>query len=578
MIVTQDNLGEVVNDIKNSSPLAVDTETTGLRETDRPFACIIATKDNSYYFDRRTFCSEVWTVVKDLLNGKPLVFQNAKFDMAMLSKVGITSFTTAYDTEVCTRLLANNRFGGGYSLKDQAKAEGLPPKIDVMSYIKENKLLKPDKSPDFYSVPVEIMAEYAVHDARLTYDLWSIYQGRLDEEDRKMLELETRVTRACYRMERNGICLDIDYTRQALTHAQAMVEQGKRAFLAETGKPYVNSAQSLCPIFEAAGETIHQTDSGRPSLTEEILSTYTSTIAQRVKQIRHYEKRASTYYQNYLELEFRGRVHPNMKQAGTRTGRFSYSDPNLQNIPKDESHDEPYHVRRCFRPTPGNILVSIDYSQQEYRMMLAYANEKKLIAEVMAGKDVHQATADLLGIERKLAKRLNFSTLYGAGSQTIGETIGIPTREADLLRTRYFLALPRVEQFIRQVKDKAKGRGYVKTWAGRKLRFGYIRTKDGPYHDAYTAPNHLIQGGAADVVKTAMARIFEESPLGEHMVLQVHDQLVFDMREDQLGELPKVKQIMREAFPEMNGMRLDVDVTFSRVSLAEADMEKLDGP
>lgn len=236
----------------------------------------------------------------------------------------------------------------------------------------------------------------------------------------------------------------------------------------------------------------------------------------------------------------------------------------MQNVPKEEDSTEPYVVRGCFVPRPGHVFVSMDYSQMEYRMMAAYANEVSIIERVMKGEDFHQVTADLFGVTRKTAKTLNFAILYGAGEEKLAFMLGVAREEARRLKLKYFMALPRVEKLIDDVIRTGKSRGYVKNWLGRKMRAEFFF--------AYALPNHLIQGGGADVVKTAMIRIDKEFP-DVKMVLQVHDQLVFDMTPDQYVHIPRIKEIMESVWT-MNGMKLEVDVSWSARSFAERDMTK----
>ena len=196
--------------------------------------------------------------------------------------------------------------------------------------------------------------------------------------------------------------------------------------------------------------------------------------------------------------------------------------------------------------------------------MAAYAKENTIIQRVMAGEDFHQVTADMFGVTRKIAKTLNFMILYGGGDQKLADMLGLHLTEARRLKLKYFLALPRVELFIDAVIRTGRTRGYVRNWLGRKL---YAE-----HEFCYALPNHLIQGGGADVVKAAMVQIDKELP-DIKMILQVHDQLVFDITPSQLHHVPRLKEIMESVW-EKEGMKLEVDVSWSNKSLAERDMKK----
>lgn len=575
--VTPDNIDESLRTLLGyAGPTSFDSETTGLEETDVPFALIMTVGGShpaTYYFDDRLIPG-FWRnpLLAELLESERVwVAQNFKYDRRMMSAKGLSMNGDHHDIAIMARLLDNTFLS--YSLENQSKREGGEQKSDVVKkYIEEHDLYEtrttrlgePVKQPLFDKVPVDIMEEYACQDAITTLSLWDTYLGRMDSGDLKVFKVERAVTRICYDMERRGIRVDIPYTRMARASESGIAGAKKAEFKLATGLDYVNSAEHLCPIFEKLGEKIYYTKKGGLSLTDDHLSTYTTPLAKIVQDIRFFDKRVSTYYDSYInKADERDYVHPTMWQAGTRTGRFSYSDPNLQNIPKEDDAD--YKVRRCFIPSPGNIFLSFDYSQMEYRMMAAYANETQVIREVMNGADFHQATADMLGLPRKQAKTLNFAILYGAGLDKIAGMLGCTKDEAKRLKTKYFLALPKVDELVRNIIATGKSRGYVINWLGRKLR--------AEYEFAYALPNHLIQGGGADVVKCAMMQLAQKG-LDHGLVLQVHDQLVWDLPVEQARDsAAQIKDIMENIW-EKNGMKLAVDASWSDKSLAEEDMIK----
>ena len=390
-------------------------------------------------------------------------------------------------------------------------------------------------------------------------------------EDLRVFHMECRLLQVTYKMEMRGIKIDPEYTEKALHYEAEQLDKAKEEFKIMSGKLYENKKSLLVPLFQKSGENITYTAKGNPRLTDDDLESYRSPIAQVVQRIRHHEKRISTYYTSYLDLvDGNGYIHPNIIQHGTKTGRFSYASPNLQNIPKNEPDDVPYTVRGCFVPGRGNYFLSLDYKQQEYRMMIDYANERRVIAEIMGGKDLHQAVADMAKISRDHAKKLSFGILYGSGPAKVGEMMGIPLSEAKRLRDNYLLALPRVDKFISDAIDKSRKTGYVRNWYGRKLR-------NTPDH-AYKAPNHLIQGGCGDVVRIAMVRLHDELKYsGINMRLQVHDQLVFEASKEELMDYyAKICIIMQEVYPPKNGMVLTTDASYSNKSFAERDMTKWD--
>ncbi len=584
--VTEQNIEEVIESIIAKPVLSLDTETTGLSETDTPFAVIISDEERNYYFDERNLNFWHDTRFVTLMRWRSeefervWVFQNAKFDMRMLTSKGVDVVGIISDDNVAARIQYNAHMQ--YNLAAQAKRAGMEKLDDkIKDYIAEHGLYEirrdffgvETKQPRYDLVPEPLMFEYACRDARLTYDLHHIHTAKFDDHDWRVFNNERKLTRVCYQMERLGVRLDKEYTLKAMYHELDLMEQLNAKYLELTGQEFVNSAKSVQKVLPFQ---LPVTDSGNPSLTDDVIETLMQDmvgvhdvaipVLKLVQGIRHYDKRISTYYKPYLNMmDSRGLIHPTMWQAGTKTGRFSYSDPNLQNIPKEEDSVEPYVVRGCFVPTPGNVFVSLDYSQMEYYLMIAYANEVDIIKSIMNGADFHQATADLFGIKRKEAKTLNFAILYGAGNEKLAGMLGVSVSEAARLKTKYFMALPKVEAFVDKVIRTGRSRGYVRNWIGRRLY--------ADYNHCYALPNHLIQGGGADVVKVAMVQIAEQLPDAK-MVLQIHDQLVFDLAPEQCWMIPRIKDIMESVFPDMNGVRLKVDVSWSDKSLAERDMKK----
>ena len=561
--------------LQTAHTLSLDTETTGLEQQDLPFAVIIADDLNEYYFDERIL-GDMWNLLQ-CLTPKVWVFQNAKFDLKMCARMGFTPSSLHYYDIACgSRLMRNDPLQ--HSLDAQAKRYLGKDKSDlVKKYIKDHNLyeVRKDffgveyKSPRYDRVPVELMAEYACLDARLTYDLHQLYSRQLDPASLELYDMESQLIPVCLDMEETGLLLDKQYTLEAMYAEQDTLISLVYKYKSITGAEYVNSAKSIQKVLSIE---LPKTEGGNPSLTDDVIdwllvegSPRDKEIGDIVRSIRSLDKRITTYFKSYLNFATKQNIiHPTMWQAGTRTGRFSYSDPNLQNIPKEETPEYAHIVRKCFIPRAGKKYVSFDYSQMEYRMCVAYANETEIIEQVMNGVDFHQATADLVGITRKHAKTLNFAVLYGAGVDKIAAMLGCTVTQAEVLKYKYFSKLPKVERLIDSIIATGKSRGYVMTWTKRRM-----------YADkefCYALPNHLIQSGGADVVKKAMIQIATEVP-EIPMVLQVHDQLVFEMYPEEFGRIEKIKQIMESVFPPMNGMTLKVDVSIG-TSLAETDMVK----
>lgn len=554
------------------STVAIDCETSGLEETDRLFGYSLADSQVSQFI-RSKPRQDLRDAVKD--NKRTWLFQNALFDMRMFGYEGLEFQGDVIDIGVLARIIKNDYIGTkDYSLAAQAKRHLNQQKIDeVAKAIKEKNLYEMRKNffgeeykaPRYDWVDQDLMHNYASMDARLTFDLYQYYKTKLDTDDKKVVDNETALTKVIHKMQRTGVKLDVEYTKAAYYYENKKLTEAKYLYKQTTGHEFVNSAKS---VEKHLNVQLPSTEKGNPTLTDDVIDLMVSAYPQLelVRKIRYHEKRISTYYENYLNLQHNGTIHPNYHQYGTRTGRFSSSNPNIQNIPHEEESQEPCVVRGCFVPHDGDVFVSIDYKAQEFRMALDYAGEHKLIRDIMNGADPHQATADMVGLPRKQAKNCTFAALYGAGPAKFATMIGSSEAEAKSILDKYFQGLPRLDQLLWQIQSVGKTRGYVKNWFGRKLR--------ADYNHCYALPNHLIQSGGSDVMKVAMVRLSEMLPKEVKMVVTIHDELVFSMPENMLYIVPEIQRAMESVYEPQNGMKLETEAKVSYESLAVRDFKK----
>lgn len=581
MIVTPETLADSLHHIRSAEVIAIDTETTGLSESDSLFSIPIATATREFYFDIRTLPPGAVDDIARAVRTVPLVAMiNAKFDLRMLGKAGIELEGVIHDCEAVERVLRNDHLK--YSMAAMAARRGWEKSDAVEEYITKHGLFdtaripgkkKVDKRKHFDKVPIEVIAPYGCQDARLTFDIYTDQMLALRERDaslpkgfppwRPVVDNERAFTKTAFRMERHGVRVDVPFVEKALAYEMEKISAAKSHFLEATGREFSDSNKLLAEVFTSLGETFPTTEKGNPSFKAEVLEGMETPVAKLVNTIRYHEKRAGTYYSSFLHYaDESGIIRPNVRQAGTETGRCSYSDPNLQNVPKEdepEDQDTLYHVRESFIPRPGHFFYSIDYQQQEFRIMLDYAGEKRLIEEINAGADVHEATAQLCGITRKQAKTINFGLLYGMGEAKLAQSLRLTTRQARELKLTYFGKLPRVEIFIREVIRAGERRGYIYNWLGRR---NHITSKDW----AYVLPNHLIQGSAADTIKVAQNRVADmllsrKSPT--MMLLQVHDELLIETPYGDERIIEPVREIMESVYPSKNGMRLTTSIEHS---------------
>lgn len=611
MIVSRHSFDEVVAKLSCPGQYGLDSETTGLELSDRLFSIILADDSQGYYFNFNAGLDHLGGSAPDeltlprawVLKLAPILeetsslffLHNAKFDLTMLSKEGLEVLGSVHCTQGTERLIRNNYLGGKpYSLDACAKRRGLAKDSSVDAYIKKHKLTSKVRIPGkdkaierkhFDKVPFDVIVPYAEQDAVLARVIGLDQLKEIQKIDhtapatapplQQVLANEYKLTKTCYRMEREGIRIDRPYVERALAATQKSVEIFKKDFAKLTGIEYENSPTTIKEAFKRAGIDLPLTQKGNICTNKEVLDALENPIADKIREIRGAEKLASTYYSSFLYFaDHADMVHANIRQGGTETGRFSYSDPNLQNLPKEdepEDKDKPFIVRKSFVPLNEDFcFVPIDFKQQEFRMMLDYAGERELIDAVMAGADVHEATAELVGTTRKYAKTINFGLLYGMGAPKLARALKISLSEAYELRARYFAKLPKVQRFIRTVMNTGESRGYIWNW------FGFRNHISSPEY-AYILPNHLIQGGCAQVIRVAMPRIEEHirsNKLRSTMLAQVHDELLFQVHRSEVHHVPEFQKIMEDVYKPRNGLYLHCSVEHSLKSWGKWDQRK----
>lgn len=347
MIVTPEAIASVCTTLGETYELGLDTETTGLDHLDLPFSVIIDDGRETFYFDERVV-PNLWSNPSFLkLFNQPhyWIYQNAKFDMRMLSRRGIYPTGVQHDIAVQARIQKNDYYGAkAYSLAEQGKRIGDDKFDTVKKYIADNNLYEirkdffgvEEKQPRFDWVSLEVIAPYAKQDAKLTRKLKIHYDSLMDVEDQRVMAMEAALTPVVFKMEQLGVRLDTKYTLEAYYHELGNLNSLRDTFADLTGVTYTNSAKSIQKVLSVQ---LPLTAKGNPSLTDDDIediivddkaSDKDKTLVGLVRSIRHFDKRISTYYVSFLNKKSKAdTIHCTMWQAGTRTGRFSSSDPNL---------------------------------------------------------------------------------------------------------------------------------------------------------------------------------------------------------------------------------------------------------
>ncbi len=417
----------------------------------------------------------------------------------------------------------------------------------------------------FAQVDVAKAAEYSCEDSDQTLDVHRALWPRLehDEKLRAIYELEIASSEALYRIERNGVLIDAP-TLAAQSHelGQRIVQLENEAY-AIAGQPFnLSSPKQLGEIFfdKLGLPVIKKTATGARSTDEEVLEKLAEDYPLPAKILEHrgLAKLKGTYTDKLAQLALprTGRVHTHYAQAVAVTGRLSSNDPNLQNIPIRTP--EGRRVREAFVAPAGCVIASADYSQIELRIMAHLSGDEALLHAFTEGLDVHRATAgEVFGVEpaqvsseqRRYAKVINFGLIYGMSSFGLAKNLGIETRAAAAYIDRYFQRYPGVKRYMDETKLSAKARGYVETVFGRRLYLPEINSPNGPRRSGAerAAINAPMQGTAADLIKMSMVavqQVLDQERRGTKMIMQVHDELVFEVPESEVAwlrtEIPRL--------------------------------------
>jgi len=483
--------------------------------------------------------------------------QHGKYDLHVMRRHGVALAGYADDT-----LLQSFVLNSGSARHDMDSLAKRYLGYDTIKY--EDVAGKGAKQIPFSHVAVEDATRYAAEDADITLRLHRVLAPKLAAEpglQRVYREIEMPLVQVLERIEANGVRVDADelrrqsadLSRRMLAAQQKATELAGRAFNLDSPK----QLQAL--LFDELGlPALVKTPKGQPSTNEEALEAIADQheLPRVILEYRGLAKLRSTYTDKLPEMidPDSGRVHTSYHQAGAATGRLSSTDPNLQNIPIRT--DDGRRIRRAFVAPPGRQLLACDYSQIELRIMAHLSEDKGLLTAFDSGADVHRATAaevfgrridEVTSNERRAAKAINFGLMYGMSAFGLARQLGIGRGEAQDYIALYFSRYPGVRDFMENTRQQAREKGYVETVFGRRLYLEYINSgsqgqRAGAERAAINAP---MQGTAADIIKRAMVAVdawlaTQRNAAGASpalMILQVHDELVFEAERDFIPEL-----------------------------------------
>ncbi len=494
---------------------------------------------------------------------RPKLGQNCKYDRHVFANHGLEVRGYLHDTMLQSYVLEVHKPHGLESLAERhLSSKGL-------SY--EDLCGKGASQIPFAQVEVERASRYACEDADMTQEVHQALWPRLqaDEKLRQVYQLEIATSEALFRIELNGVLID------AATLARQSHELGQRNVQLESeayeiaGQPFnLNSPKQLGEIFfdKLGLPVIKKTATGARSTDEEVLEKLAEDypLPARILEHRSLSKLKGTYTDKLAGLAHprTGRVHTNYAQAVAVTGRLSSNEPNLQNIPIRTP--EGRRVREAFVAAPGCLIASADYSQIELRIMAHLSQDPALLKAFAEGQDVHRATAsEIFGLQpaevspeqRRYAKVINFGLIYGMSSFGLAKALGIDNQAAKNYIERYFERFAGVRHYMDQTRAQAKAQGYVETVFGRRLYLPEINSPSGPRRAAAerAAINAPMQGTAADLIKMSMVAVqaaLDAQGLGTRVIMQVHDELVFELPEPEQDwvrtEVPRLMAAVAE--------------------------------
>jgi DNA polymerase I-like protein with 3'-5' exonuclease and polymerase domains len=527
------------------------------------------------------------------------IFHNAMYDVCWIRKLGIKINGLIIDTMIAASLIDENRYS--YTLNtlswhylkqgknesrliDAAKSRGLDPKADM------------------WKLPAIEVGEYAEKDAELTLELWHLFKKIIEEQKlQKIFDLETNLFPCLVDMRFLGVKVDVSRAHELKRQLQLQEEMLLSKIKRESNTDVqIWAARSIAKVFDNLGLEYSRTEkTDSPSFTKNFITNHEHPVVKLIAEARKINKVRTTFIDTILEHEYCGRIHADINQirsddGGTVTGRFSYSNPNLQQIPARDPVTGPM-IRSLFIPDKDCKWGCFDYSQQEPRLVAHYAlkfelNSVNTIADSYdndPSTDFHKIVAEMAEIPRSQAKVINLGLFYGMGKAKLQAELGVTKEKAEELFSKYHAKVPFVKQLMNKAMKAAESKGEVKTLLGRRCRFPkyepilkgtdwgtFVPAEDhermlelqkmGPtiideegkdtgkknyWHNngsrrafTYKSLNKLIQGSAADMTKKAMVELHKEGILAH---IQVHDELDFSVESDSHAD--KIKEIMEHA-------------------------------
>ena len=506
------------------------------------------------------------------------IFHNGMYDVCWLRAAGIQINGHIVDTMVMASLIDENRLS--YTL-NSISYEFLGEVKDEKALIEAAQSWGIDPKSEMYKLPAMYVGNYAEKDAKLTLELFKVLSREIQKQNLKnIFDLETQLFPCLIDMKFKGVRVDID---QAHKLKQRLTAQENELLLkvkqATAIEPQIWAARSIATVFDKLGLHYERTEKSlAPSFTKNFLQEHKHPIVQMIAKAREINKAHTTFIDTILKFSYKGRIHADINpirsdQGGTVTGRFSYANPNLQQIPARNKDLGPI-IRSLFMPENGHKWGCFDYSQQEPRLVVHYAATTEPICfddsvtNIVErfkkdSVDFHKIVAEMAGISRDQAKTINLGLFYGMGKAKLQAELGLNTKEeAEILFNQYHTNVPFVKELMNKTSAQAQTSGSIGTLLGRRCRFNKWEPATFGMHTpmtfeeaertygrgrirramTYKSLNKLIQGSAADMTKKAMLDLYNEGIIPH---IQIHDELDISVIDD--NQAKKIVEIMENA-------------------------------
>ena len=498
------------------------------------------------------------------------IFHNAMYDVCWIRSLGLKINGKIVDTMIAAAIVDENQMR--YDLNNCSRRYIGQGKDEAALY-QAAKDWGVDAKAEMYKLPAMYVGSYAEKDAELTYELWQELKKEILHQDiQSIFNLETELFPCLIDMRFNGVRVDVEAAHKLKT---TLVGQEKQLLLEVEKETQIDvqiwAARSIAKVFEKLHLPFDRTEkTNSPSFTKNFLQNHPHPLVKRIARAREINKAHTTFIDTILKHSYKGRIYAEINQlrgdnGGTVTGRFSYSNPNLQQIPARDKELGPA-IRTLFIPEEGHTWGCFDYSQQEPRLVVHYAALQNLygVDEVLnayreGDADFHTIVADMAEIPRSQAKTINLGLFYGMGKNKLQAELGVSKEKAEELFRQYHNKVPFVKQLMDAVMRRAQSSGKIRTLLGRLCRFHLWEPNQFGIHKAlphdaallehgpgikraytYKALNRLIQGSAADMTKKAMIELHKEGIVPH---IQVHDELDISVKDN----ANKIKEIMETA-------------------------------